>query len=147
MAEVPAVFALGGVRAMGGICRDASLNLCTLRDIKTASDDQAAKLRRYLLGLSLVAMTYFDGKTFNLRQGCQLVIDPQKPMSRKLVNADGTETDFEITRDVAIDYAKAVANEFGVNTTPRDVDFDPKLAKASLKKKDKKAADKQEASQ
>lgn len=147
MAEVPAVFALGGIQAMGGICRDASLNLCTLRDVKTTSDEQSVKLRRYLLGLSLVAMTYFDGKVFNLRQGCQLVVDPQKPASRKLVNADGTETAFEISRDTAVDYAVAVATDFGVDTNPKNVKFDPKLAKAALKKKDKKAADKQEAAE
>lgn len=137
MAEVPATFAHGGIEALGGIARDASLNLCTLRDITTASADQAVKMRRYLLGLALVAITYLDGRTLNLRQGCQLVADPKKPMERKLVNADGTDTPFEITRDDAIAYAKAVAADFGVNTKPREVAFDPRKAKDSLKKKDK----------
>lgn len=141
MAEVPATFAHGGVQAQGDIVRDASLNLSTLRDITTASAEQAVKLRRYILGLSLVAITYFDGKTLNLRQGCQLVGVPDKPLSRKLVNADGTESDFAITREDAIAFAVAVAEDFGVDTKPRNVTFDAKLAKAALKKKVKKGGD------
>jgi CRISPR-associated protein Csb1 len=136
MAEVPATFAHGGVEALGGIAREASLNLCTLRDITTASADQAIKLQRYLLGLALVAMTYLDGKTLNLRQGCQLVAVPDKPMTRKLVNADGTETEFVITPQDALAYATATADAFGVDSKPRTVAFDPKAAKAALKKKD-----------
>lgn len=143
MAEVPATFALGGVQAKGGIRRDASLNLCTLRDITTTTD--ALKLRRYLLGLSLVAMTYFDGKVFNLRQGCQLVVDPQKPMSRKLVKADGTDADFQITSASALEYATAVAADFGIEATARSADFDPQLAKAALKKKEPKTKKAKEA--
>jgi len=141
MAEVPATFARGGVEALGGIARDASLNLCTLRDIATSTADHLMKLRRYLLGLSLVAITYFDGKILSLRQGCQLVAVPDKPLERKLVHADGTEKALDITRDAAIDYAVAVADKFGVDLKPRDVTFDPKAAKAALKKKDKKPAD------
>ncbi len=142
MAEVPATFAHGGIEALGGIARDASLNLCTLRDITTAAADQAIKLRRYLLGLALVAITYFDGKTLNLRQGCQLVAVPDKPFERKLVNADGTEKAFDITRDGAVAYAQATAAAFGVDTSPREAVFSPKLAKAALstKKKEKGAA-------
>jgi CRISPR-associated protein Csb1 len=141
MAEVPATFALGGIQAFGGICRDTSLNLCTLRDISTASDEQAVKLRRYILGLSLVAITYFDGKTMNLRQGCQLVGIADKPMSRKLINADGTEMDFSVTREDAVEYAEKTAAAFGVTTTPRDVTFNPTAAKNALKKKDKKSGE------
>lgn len=139
MAAVPAQ-GLGGVIARGGIKREASLNLASLRDITTTDADVAIKLRRYILGLALVALTYFDGKTLNLRQGCQLVGKPDAPMTRTLMFADGTEKSFEITRDDAIAYAVAVAQAFGVGDDRPDEVFDPKLAakaaKDAAKKKD-----------
>jgi hypothetical protein len=79
-------------------------------------------------------MTYFDGKTLNLRQGCQLVAVPDKPMTRTLINADGTEMPFEIDRDGALSYAAVVANAFGVGPDRIDATFDAKLAKVALKK-------------
>src|SRR5262249_8084599 len=96
MDSAPAIFQHGGIEARGGICRDASLNLCTLRDIRSTDDDRTVTLQRYILGLSLVALTYFDGKVFNLRQGCQLVAIPERPMARTIIYADGSETPFEI---------------------------------------------------
>jgi CRISPR-associated protein Csb1 len=135
MAEVPATFQHGGIEARGGVRRDASLNLCTLRDILAADAGRTLALQRYILGLALVALTYFDGKTLNLRQGCQLVGVPDKPMKRVLVNADGTETPFEITRESAVEYAIAAAEAFGVGPDRPDVKFDAKTAKESLKKK------------
>ena len=89
MDSAPAAFTLGGVEARGGICRTSTLNLCTLREITAKNNDDTPRLQRYILGLALVAMTYFDGKTLNLRQGCQLVASPDKPMSRTQVFADG----------------------------------------------------------
>ncbi len=71
MAEVPATFGLGGIEAKGGICREASLNLVTLRDIvtivkrksgkqeeidKEKSREETEKLQRYLLGLGGTGM-------------------------------------------------------------------------------------------
>lgn len=139
MADAPATFQHGGIEARDGICRDASLNLCTLRDIRGSKDgaDVTLGLQRYILGLALVAFTYFDGKSLNLRQGCQLVADPKKPMTRQLVNADGTEEKFTIDRDTALAYAKAAAEEFGVGDDVLDATFDVKAAKAALKKSKK----------
>ena len=149
MADVPAIFGLGGIEARGGICRDASMNLVTLRDIvaivkkksgkqeeidKENSRDETLKLQRYLLGLALVSLTWFDGKTLNLRQGCQLVAGPGKPMTRVCINADGTERDFQIDRARAVDYATKAAEDFGV-VREYEGTFDPKKAKDALKKK------------
>jgi hypothetical protein len=145
------------VEARGGICREAAANLCTLRDItarsrikpgskgneleyeklKEDSKDATAeteKLQRYILGLVLVALTYFDGKTLNLRQGCQLVAAPEKPMLRRLVYADGNEAEFKIDRDTAIAYAARAAGAFGVGPDWDEVKFDPKAANSALKK-------------
>lgn len=134
MDGAPATFQHGGIEARGGICRDASLNLCTLRDIVSTSPKDTVILQRYVLGLALVSIAYFDGKTLNLRQGCQLVAVPNKSMTRILMNADGTETTFEIDYDSTITYASAVAKAFGVGDDHADARFDPKLAKANLKK-------------
>jgi len=139
MDDAPATFQHGGIEARGGICRDASLNLCTLRDIVSTGVQETLALQRYILGLSLVAMTYFDGKTLNLRQGCQLVAAPDKPMTRVLVNADGSETPFEIDRGAAVEYAAETATRFGVGPDHTDVTFDIKAAKAALKKTAKAA--------
>jgi CRISPR-associated protein Csb1 len=134
MDGAPSTFQLGGVEAIGGICRDASLNLCTLRDIVSKSPDETLKLQRYILGLCLVAITYLDGKALNLRQGCQLVAIPDRPMERRTINADGTETAFLIDPDSAVSYAGKVAADFGVGPDRIDVEFDVKAAKAARKK-------------
>lgn len=133
MAAVPATGKLGGISAQGGICRDVSLNLCTLRNITTPDHSEKQKLQRYILGLSLVALTYMDGKTLNLRQGCQLVAETSKPPKRVVVNADGSELPIAITRNEAIEYAKLAAANFGVDNRPLEGEFDPKLAKEALK--------------
>lgn len=148
MAEVPATFTLGGIEARGGICREASVNLATLRDIVAivkkkngarqeidtqSSKEQTQNLQRYILGLALVSLTWFDGKTLNLRQGCQLVAVPEKPMTRTAIKADGNDSDFSIDRGSAIDYAEKAAEKFGVGE-PREGTFDPKKAKEALKR-------------
>lgn len=134
MDGAPSTFQLGGIEAMGGICREASLNLCTLRDIESTSPEETLKLQRYILGLSLVAITYLDGKVLNLRQGCQLVGVPGKPLERKLINADGTEAAFAIDAKVSLKYASKAASDFGIGPDRIDVTFDAKAAKAARKK-------------
>jgi CRISPR-associated protein Csb1 len=151
-----AIFQHGGIEARGGICRDAAINLCTLRDIVAKSrpkpeskpekpdyeeltepEDIRAEtktLQRYILGLAMVAITYFDGKTLNLRQGCLLVGVADKPMMRVLVDPDGAEKPFDIDREGAISYATAAAEAFGVGPDWGAVEFDFKAAKAALKK-------------
>jgi CRISPR-associated protein Csb1 len=154
MAEVPATFTLGGIEAKGGIRRDASINLVTLRDIVTStkkhtdtktetdadkSRQETRKLQRYLLGLALVVLTWSDGKTLNLRQGCQLVAVPDKPMVRACINPDGSQIFFEIDRDTAVQYAMTAAVDFSVGES-REAMFDPQKAKQALKKKGAKEA-------
>jgi CRISPR-associated protein Csb1 len=134
MDGAPATFQHGGIEARSGICRDASLNLCTLRNIRGTDENQTLALQRYILGLSLIALTYFDGKIFNLRQGCQLVAIPEKPMIRTFINADGSETPFDDDAESVLAYAASTAAAFGVGNDRIDEKFDPKLAKAALKK-------------
>src|SRR5437870_527892 len=57
----------GGVLVRGDIRQEAIINLVALRTL-TAD----INLKRYLLGLALVALSYRDQQCFNLREGCLL---------------------------------------------------------------------------
>lgn len=123
----------GGVIARGGVRRDVTLSLAALRLLAAGADaGQTLALRRYVLGLSLVALTA-PPQTY-LRQGCNLVPDVDNPRTTTLVSADGTRDDkFKITHEQALTYAKATAKEFGVATSPTGpVKFDPDLAKKDI---------------
>jgi CRISPR-associated protein Csb1 len=61
---------LGGVMVKGRIERDVTVNLVALRGLRGANGDETAAIRKYLLGLSLVAATA-DIELF-LREGCLL---------------------------------------------------------------------------
>lgn len=61
---------LGGVLVRGSIQREVTVNLVALRGIRGKNDAETAHIRKYLLGLSLVAATA-DIDLF-LREGCQL---------------------------------------------------------------------------
>ena len=70
--HIPATGSHGGVIADGGVRRDATFSLAALRLLSTGSDkEKTLILRRYILGLSLVAFTS-NAATY-LRQGCNLV--------------------------------------------------------------------------
>jgi len=131
MAEVPSVGKLGGVVVNGEIRRDVSVNLCTLKDITCPGEGEGTMLRRYLLGLTLVAMAHFDGKAFNLRQGCQLVRVPERKPQLTLVKVDGTEETVSLSLEDVLAYAEVAAAAFGVGED-RVGTFDPIAAKEAL---------------
>lgn len=131
----PASGSHGGVIATGGIRRDATLNLAALRLLKAGRDDAATlTLRRYILGLSLVAFTHPSAFVGYLRQGCTLVLDPDaKPAPREfcLVHPDGRRDPQGIAHDDALKYAGVVAEKFGVGES-KSVEFDKKLAQSDV---------------
>jgi CRISPR-associated protein Csb1 len=131
--HVPASGSHGGVIADGGIRRDATLSIAALQQLKAADDDRTPALRRYILGLSLVALTM--NTSAYLRQGCNLVIDPDKPREFHEVYRDGRRKPATISHNDAIDFAAAAAEAFGVGES-RTVEFDKKRAKDDVKKKD-----------
>jgi len=145
LAHVPAVRTHGGVQVLGGIRRDAVLNLAALRSLGTASADQneALKLRRYVLGLALVAFTA-PQESF-LREGCQLVHSSERHAEWKLVKHDGSREDYQVTDQQALDFAGAVADQFGVKQPDTPAHFDRELAieVLSLTEPDRKALLKQ----
>ncbi len=132
--HVPAGEAPGGVVARGPIFRDVTINLVALRRLR---GDNATALRRYVLGLSLVAAAEpLDGF---LRQGCLLTPDPATPANWEAVSRDGKRTTVDLTPTLARDYATIAAHAFGVGPSKR-LAFRKDLAKADLNEGDKKKA-------
>lgn len=128
--HVPASGSHGGVIAKGGVRRDLTFSLAALRLLAAGADsDQTLALRRYVLGLALVAVTA-PTQTY-LRQGCNLVGDPDKPRKTTIVHADGKRDELAITHDQALAYAKLAAQAFGVGVS-RTVVFDTALAKKDV---------------
>lgn len=148
--HVPASGSHGGVIATGGIRRDATLSLAALRLLAAGTNaEKTLSLRRYILGLSLVAFTT-HASTY-LRQGCNLVPDASKPREFTLVHSDGTREILKLTHGEALGFAIVAANAFGVGES-REVTFDKDLAKKDIagegdvKTTRKKAAKKAEVS-
>lgn len=128
--HVPASGSHGGVIATGGVRRDASLHLEALRLLAAAGGEQATlKLRRYILGLALTGFT--SSPLGYLRQGCNLVLDPDKPRSFVEVHHDGRREQIELTHARAIEYAQVAADAFGIGAD-REVAFDKERAQKDL---------------
>lgn len=126
----------GGVMARGGIRRDATLSLAALRLLTAGNEEKrTVALRRYVLGLALVAFT--DRPSSYLRQGCSLVVDPEKPREFVEVYGDGRRVPAKVTHEAALGYAKAAAQAFGVGES-RTVEFDRERAKKDLQTNPKK---------
>ncbi|HOJ61347.1 MAG TPA: type I-U CRISPR-associated RAMP protein Csb1/Cas7u [bacterium] len=136
LAHVPAPWTHGGVIVRKEIRRDAALNLAAVRALKAEPPEGTLALRRYILGLSLVCFTA-PQETF-LREGCQLVPDPEKPAEWEIVSHHGQRDPFSLSHEKAREYAVAAASAFGVGAS-RIARFDKKAANDALKKKDKKS--------
>ena len=127
--HVPATGSHGGVIATGEIRRDATLSLAALRLLSAGGDAaNTLALRRYILGLSLVAFTS-NAATY-LRQGCNLV-PSEKLRVFNLVHSDGKRDAQTLTLKDALKYATAAAKAFGVEKG-KEVIFDTKLAIADI---------------
>ena len=144
--HVPATGSHGGVIAKGGVRRDSTLSLAALRLLAAENATDTLKLRRYILGLSLVAFTA-NASTY-LRQGCNLV-PSEKGRELTLVHSDGKREASKMTHADAIAFATEAAKAFVVGAGST-VEFDTTLAKKDIsgegdtkstaKARDKKAA-------
>ena len=120
--HVPAVKTHGGIIARGAILRNVTVNLIALRRL---DGENVRALRRYVLGLALVAATApMDGF---LRAGCLLTPDPDENGVWHSVARTGARTSLGLNEEVALDYARGAADAFGVGESCRVV-FDKKLA-------------------
>ena len=127
--RVPATHKHGGVVVHGEIRRDATINLIALRRLR---GENTSALRRYVLGLSLVAATApFDGF---LRQGCLLTPDPDAAADWVAVNRGGERGPVALDAETALEFAGKEAKSYGVGPD-RTVAFDKSLAKDDAKRK------------
>jgi CRISPR-associated protein Csb1 len=140
----------GGVIADGGIRRDATLALSALKLLKAKSNKQNAsdkdhedatiKLRRYILGLALVAFTRLPRGYY--RQGTILVGATDKngeplPSTIEEVALSGKHTPAKITAEETLKYAKATANDFGIEKE-KTASFEAAKAKSAIAEAKKK---------
>jgi CRISPR-associated protein Csb1 len=137
----PAVSTHGGVRVFGEIVRRTQISLVGLRALavtKKAANgnppdidvEATLKLRRYILGLALVA-----GRCqahYALREGC-LLVRSCEPDAR-LVYTDGRRESFGWNLTEAWEYAKSTAGEFGVGESPKGVLFNAQRTNDEVKK-------------
>jgi len=129
--HVPATGSHGGVIADGGVVRMATLGLAALRLLHAGNDtSNTLALRRYVLGLSLVAFTH--NPSGYLRQGCLLVLNPDLPREFVEVLPTGERKPATITHEAALEYATEAAKAFGVGES-KTVDFDKERAKKDVK--------------
>jgi CRISPR-associated protein Csb1 len=128
--HVPASASHGGVIAVGGIRRDATLGLAAIRLLHAGKDEaNTLKLRRYILGLSMVAFTY--NSSGYLRAGSLLVLNPDKPRELVEVSPTGERKPFNLTHADAIQFAELAAKDFGVGES-KTVPFDKEKAKRDV---------------
>lgn len=133
----------GGVQLMpnGCIRRDATLGLAAMRrlDVTKADGtlfmDRTMALRRYILGLSLVALT--APQESYLRQGCNLVPDVDRPRQFNVVNTDGSRPEVSVSHDEAKKFATTAAKAFGIGGN-RAERFDASLAEKAAEGKSEK---------
>lgn len=132
----------GGVQVKGEIRQEAMVNLVALRTLT----DQIS-IRRYLLGLSLVALSFRDQASFNLREGCLLRAATKEDYDGKwaCVNFDSTDSSFELSHHEALEFAKIAVqgvsfedlgtDQFDKTTVEAWLAIDKKKRKALAKKK------------
>lgn len=134
----PAVNTHGGVRAYGPIVRRTQINLVRLRALaatKNGDIDTTAtlQLRRYLLGLALVAAR--AQTNYDLREGCLLRC---LKAQAQLVYTASDSRSFSLEVKSALAYAQKAAEAFGVGAS-KEVGFDAKAARQGVEEAKKSA--------
>lgn len=127
---------LGGVLTKGAIERDITINLVALRNIHGATEEGSQEIRRYLLGLSLLAATA-DIELF-LREGCNLrFADKDDRWFAVPRRGDPVPIELSSARELLLDYAKRAVVPFKAKwPTELSYSFDLKEAKKLLSKKE-----------
>lgn len=128
----PASWSHGGVQVLGEIRRDVMCNLAEIRLLNAPSPEETLSLRRYLLGLSLVAFTAWPEP--NLREGCELVLDPDRPPLTEEVHRDGRRQPLVLSHEEALAFAREAAVAFGVSPDPIVAHFNAGKVVEALKK-------------
>ncbi len=127
--HVPAADVPGGVVVRGPIERRITVNLIALRRLRADTPEGSQALRRYVLGLALVAATEpLDGF---LRQGCLLTGHPRQPADWESVARDGERARVDLDRTSAFAYARRAKAAFPVHPDAT-FEFDRALAQEDL---------------
>ena len=129
--DSPSGLTHGGILVQGDILRTAILNLTALRALGAPSSEDQLAVRRYILGLALLALC--APIDLFLRQGCLLCQRQDRPPALELVHRNGRREPFALALADAEEFAQAAAETFGPGPD-RTVKFDPKIAKEVLKK-------------
>lgn len=139
----PAPDTHGGVRVFGDIVRRTQLSLVGLRSLVALGNDgqidagKTMKLRRYILGLALVAAR--SQTDYKLREGCNLVGSLEKPPRAEVVYVDGRREPFDWQVAQVFGFAKLAAQDFGVQAqAPRNVTFSVEKVRAAVKREESK---------
>lgn len=134
--DAPAAGTHGGVKVFGAITRRTQINLVGLRALAVTNEngeikeDETMKLRRYLLGLALVAARCQS--SYNLREGCLLTRVSEKATA---VYSDGKRPAFDWKLSAVVGYAQAAAQDFNAelqNRQPREIQFEVPKVRAKV---------------
>jgi CRISPR-associated protein Csb1 len=137
--DVPSVFrktdkarVLGGIIARGPITRQTTVNLIALRSLQGTGEEATQRLRRYLLGLALVAATA-DMELY-LREGCLLKHEDAADECWEAIPRRGNPQLFGLSsnenRKLVLQYANAAAEEFQRVNPKEDKLFKFEISKA-----------------
>lgn len=146
MKDSPACGTHGGILVDGEIRRETTINLSAIRrlysdgprEVGVTTSASDLELRRYILGLSLVAATAVFDERFDLREGCQLRQKPAHKPQWKEVPYVGVDRPLpDLSDSVSLAYATACAKAFGVGESG-EYAFDKAIAERwlALKKDD-----------
>ena len=129
---------LGGVIANGPISRQVTINLIAIYSLHGADVEATKKLRRYLLGLALVAAT--ADMEFYLREGCLLKYADAEEERWEAIARRGPSQFYALSseedRKTIFAYAQQAADDFGIFIPEKSYVFDIKKAKTLLAKKE-----------
>lgn len=135
-APTPSVDAHGGILAHGEIVHSASILLNAVRKHRTG--DGSDVLPNYLLGLALGGLLV-GGGDYDLRSGCSLV--PAAPAEWRAVTRGGERRSIEVDESAVLEEVRKSARKWSetagvaLGGEPEIHQYDPKIAKAMLKKK------------
>ncbi|MCS6305767.1 MAG: type I-U CRISPR-associated protein Cas7 [Nitrospira sp.] len=149
----PAVDTHGGVRVYGQIIRRTEINLVNLRSLAVTKTDRdgnpqeidpgtTLKLRRYILGLALVAAR--SQTHYALREGCLLIRRGDPTACVVYTDSKSKPESIEWCLEHVLKYADKTAKDFGVGAG-QTIDFDVKKVREEverLKKEGKKKSGK-----
>ncbi|MBS3965366.1 MAG: type I-U CRISPR-associated protein Cas7 [Methylomonas sp.] len=140
--DVPAPKGLGGIIARGPITRQVTINLIALQSIRGDSAESTQNLKRYLLGLALIAAT--AETALYLREGCLLRCADEAD-AWEAVTRRGAPQYFSLSAAQELSliksYAEQAAVAFGVQQPEKTYQFSIKKAKELLAKKEEADSD------